>query len=200
MLHPILDRMEKLGYAVFTDGDYNLNIVGIRKKGGAVDLFNDQIHLLFKVNGEWKNLWWSATTNPGKHYLVSKSRQLNPAGTAILVPGQYRGVYRIAKHGKSKYEALCQRNGPVRVARDNDQDGQLDYDAPEESGMYGINLHASSSSPYRRNQVREAVGVWSGGCQVWKSTIGFRSFMKVCRLQRKERNFDTFTYSLIEEF
>ena len=199
MLHPILARMEGLGYAVFTEGDYNLNIVGIRKRGGVVDLWNDQIHCLFKVNGEWRDLWWEATTSPGKHYLVSKSKQLNPAGTAILVPGQYRGAYRIARHGKSRYEALCQR-GPVRVARDNDQDGAWDYDAPQESGLYGINLHASSSSPYTRDQVRDSVGVWSGGCQVWRSTAAFRSFMKLCRLQRKERGWESFTYTLLNEW
>jgi len=203
MLHPILDRMKVLGHAVFTSGDYNLNIVGIRKKDGEVDVFDDQIHCLFKIKGEWHDRWWSATTDPGRYYLMSKSRQLNPAGTAILVPGQYRGCYRIARHGKARYEALCQRGADsfVKVWRDNDQDGELDYGVGEESSAgLGINLHAASTSPYRREQVRDAVGVWSAGCQVWKSTIGFRNFMSLCRLQRKERGWDTFTYTLLDEW
>jgi hypothetical protein len=201
MLHPILDRLKELGYAVFDNGDYDLNIVGIRKKEGAVaNKFDDVLHCIFKVNGQWRDHFWPITTEPGHHYMMSKDRQLNPAGTAILVPGQYRGVYRIDKHGKSRYEALCQRNGKVKVWRDGNLDSEHDYGDNEQEGYFGINIHAASSSPYRRDQVRDAVGVWSAGCQVFRSSIDFRSFMSCCRKQRKERNWSSFSYSLIEEF
>ena len=201
MLHPVLDRVKSLGYAVFDNGDYDLNIVGIRKKRGAVaNTFDDVLHCIFKVKGQWRDMFWPITTEPGHHYMMSKDKQLNPAGTAILVPGQYRGVYKIARHGRSKYEALCERNGKVKVWRDGDLDSEHDYGLNEQEGYFGINIHASSSSPYRREQVREAVGVWSAGCQVFKDTLHFREFMKICRLQRKERGWDTFTYTLIEEW
>ena len=128
MLHPVLDRVKSLGYAVFDNGDYDLNIVGVRKKQGAVaNTFDDVLHCIFKVNGQWRDYFWPITTEPGHHYMMSKDKQLNPAGTAILVPGQYRGVYKIDKHGKSRYEALCERNGKVKVWRDGDLDSEHDY-------------------------------------------------------------------------
>ena len=125
MIHPILDRMAALGLSVFTDGDWNLNIVGIRKNNGTPDSYDDWLHVLFKVDGAWRDRFWPVTTDPGLYYLMSKDRQINPAGTAVLVPGQYRGAYKIAKHGKSGYEALCQRNGKVKVWRDNNHDDNL---------------------------------------------------------------------------
>ena len=39
MLHPILDRLKELGYVVFDNGDYDLNIVGLRKKLGITGKF-----------------------------------------------------------------------------------------------------------------------------------------------------------------
>lgn len=200
MIHPILDRVKKLGLAVFTNGDWNLNIVGIRNFNGTPDKFDDWIHVVFKVGGQWHDRFWPMTTDPGLHYLMRADRQLNPAGTAILVPGQYRGVYKIDAHGKSRYQALCQRNGTVKVWRDNNHDGVIDYGVREQDGYFGINIHASSLSPYSRDQSREIVGPWSGGCQVFQDTKDFREFMKICRKQKTERGWSTFTYTLLDEW
>jgi hypothetical protein len=38
---------------------------------------------------------------------------MNSKGCAILKEGQYKGVYEIDLHN-GKYEAICQRLGPVR--------------------------------------------------------------------------------------
>ena len=56
-------------------------------------------------------------------------------GTAILVPDQYRGVYKIDTHGgKRRYTALCQRLGPVKIWRDNNRDRIPDYEGPIHEG------------------------------------------------------------------
>ena len=34
MLPPVLERIRSLGYKVFTSGDYNLNLFGMRLQGG----------------------------------------------------------------------------------------------------------------------------------------------------------------------
>ena len=201
MRHPILARVESLGFAVFTDGDWNLNIIGIRKRlESYVDRFDDALHCIYKEKGRWVDRWWPITTDPGLHYLMSADKQLNPAGTAVLIPDQYRGVYKIDKHGKSRYDALCQRNGTVSVWRDDNHDEVVDYEGSESSGYFGINIHASSSSPYRKNRVANRVGVWSAGCQVFQDTQHFREFMKICNKQRSERGWDSFTYTLMDEW
>jgi hypothetical protein len=196
MFNNILSRVEQLGYKVFTNGKYNLNVIGIRKSEGQANIFDDELHLIYKDESGWVDRWWTITTDPGHYYLMSEDKQLNPAGTAILVPGQYRGVYKISRHGKSRYEALCQRNGKVKVWRDGNLDDQVDYGDNEEEGYFGINIHAASSSPYKRDQVKDEVGVWSAGCQVFKSTIDFRSFMKIVRKQTSK----AYTYTLLDEW
>ena len=202
MLHPILAHVKSLGHAVFTTGVFNLNIIGVRKSQGTPNAFDDHLHVLYRdTSGQWVNKWWPITTDPGLYYMMSKDRQLNPAGTAILAPGQYRGVYKVSRHGKSRYEALCQRNGSVRVFRDGNHDDQHDHVNPQSGSSLGINIHAASSSPYKRDQVKDAVGVWSAGCQVFAETKHFRSFMQTVRAQTKHNpTWDTFTYTLVTEF
>ena len=118
---------------------------------------------------------------------------MNPKGTAILVPNQYRGVYKIDKH-QNRYEALCQRNGEVEVYRDDNKDQILDFnDVTKEWGYFGINIHRSN--PHTESQVVEK---WSAGCQVFKKVDDFNEFMDIC--QKAEDIYgNKFTYTLIKQ-
>ena len=150
--------------------------------------FDDHITLSYKDNGEWVYRCYNATTDPGKHWLRTL---LNPRGTAILVPGQYRGAYKIGKH-QNRYEALVQRK-PVKVYRDNDRD--MEYDTKTTSiqeGLFGINIHRASSST-----VSKLIDKWSAGCQVIASPYEYSDFLvKVRRASDIWGN--SFTYTLIE--
>ena len=131
-----------------------------------------------------------ATTDPGKKYL---RRPINVDGAAILVPGQYRGVYHIGMH-RGKYEALCQRGATVKVYRDDNRDDILDHEASEiDEGWYGINIHRAH--PIRE---MERVNGYSAGCQVFASPTDFNEFMQTIRRSQKEFG-DSFTYTLIDE-
>ena len=194
----ILDYVKSLGHKVFTTGLYNLNIVGVRTPNGVPDAFDDWIVVAYQDGGGWVCRWWPITTDPGLYYLMSEDRQLNPNGTAILKEGQYRGVYKIDLHGSSQYEALCQRNGDVTVWRDNDHDNEIDYGVDPVTGSFGINIHASSMSPYSGSDSASEVGAWSGGCQVFQNESDFREFMALCKLQQKHHpTWDTYTYTLV---
>ena len=108
--------LEGKGYAYFTKGKYNLNIIGVRAKGNkCTNTFDDAIVLIYndELNKTIRYVF-PATTDPGITELKNPS---NVKGCAILVPGQYRGCYQLGKH-KGKYEALVQRK-PVKVHRDN---------------------------------------------------------------------------------
>lgn len=181
---------ERKGYAFFTKGDYNLNIFGIRDlREGRIqrDKFNDALVCKYKVNGKWITKIWDASTDPGLSMLKAPS---TAKGVAILVPGQYRSVYQIDLHG-GKYEALCQRRGPVKVYRDNNKDNALDFDPKTiESGMFGINIHRGKVQGETLN-----VGNYSAGCQVFRFASDFEEFMTICR---KARNLygNSFTYTL----
>ena len=193
MLNPkpkILDRLEELGHAVFGGGDYDLNIIGCRKKDGSTDSFDDSLTVVYKINGMWQVDRFRITTDPGKHWLLHPMRV---EGTAILCPGQYRSCYKIGHH-RGKYEALVQR-GKVKVFRDSSKDTTIDMDPVSVmEGRFGINIHRA----YHKGTTQR-VDKYSAGCQVFSDAKDFNKFMLLCKKQKDLHGWDTFTYTLIEE-
>tara|TARA_Y100000310_G_scaffold21406_2_gene20702 strand:- start:530 stop:1105 length:576 start_codon:yes stop_codon:yes gene_type:complete len=184
----LLDIVESLGHTIFESGVYNLNIIGIRSTVHHPNQFDDRMCLVFRDEIGWLTRTWPCTTDPGKYWL---EHPMNIEGTAILVPGQYRGVYRIGKH-RGQYDALTQRGGTVKVYRDGDKDEILDMD-PESvtEGYYGINIHKAGAKSI-------AVNRWSAGCQVFANKDDFVEFMSICYAARNKWG-DSFTYTLIED-
>ena len=178
------------GYAYFTNGAYNLNIIGVRASGAVItNSFDDILLIIYKTpTGTWNRQIYQITTDPGQFYM---NKPCNSKGTAILVPCQYRGTYKIGLH-RGKYKALCQ-NKPVKVYRDNNKDSVYDYDPNKlDEGMFGINIHKAGTLSKR-------VNTWSAGCQVFASETEFRAFMNYCDKQIKYGHGDIFTYTLLRE-
>ena len=184
----VLQRCKSLGYRVFEE-KWDLNIVAIRSADQTPNVFNDLMTVSLKDDeDQWVTYSFPCTTDPGLYWLKNPSRV---AGTAILVPGQYRSVYKIDKHG-GKYEALCQRHGSVSVYRDGDKDSTHDMDADTiEEGKFGINIHKAGN-------MSSAVNKWSAGCQVFKNASDFEEFMDIVRHARDNWG-NSFTYTLLEE-
>jgi hypothetical protein len=184
----ILDYVSSLGHTVFESGQYNLNIIGIRSKNHQANRFDDRICVVFKDEQGWITRTWECTTEPGKYWLENPT---NVNGTAILVPGQYRSVWKIDKH-QGKYDALCQRNGTVKVYRDSNKDNVIDLDVQSiTEGYYGINIHKAGSASTQ-------IDKWSAGCQVFSHSADFEEFMSICYAARDKWG-NSFTYTLIEE-
>ena len=190
----VADRFRTLfqsrGFAFFDGGKaYNLNIIGIRSPVSDANDFDDRLVAIYRTDTlEWVVDEFVITTDPGKKYL---RRPINVKGAAILCPGQYRGVYEIAKH-RGQYDALCQRGGIVKVWRDNNRDDVLDHDVDVDDGWFGINIH-------RAHPVRdlESVNGYSAGCQVFASPSQFRDFMQLAK--RSAHTFgNSFSYTLID--
>ena len=179
------------GYKWFENGDYNINIVGIRNsetENQVTNKFDDCVTVSYKVNGEWNFHCFKATTDPGTHWTKNL---LNKDGVAILVPGQYRGSHKIGLH-KGKYEALRQKK-PLKVYRDKNKDGV--YDLLEENiheGIYGINIHRATAHGESKQ-----IDKWSAGCQVLAKTSDFNKLMELAR-KSSDLYGNSFTYTLIE--
>ena len=185
----ILDYAESLGYKVFESGSYNVNIIGVRSTDHKANSFDDVIHCVFKdEDGEWVHKSWACTTEPGNYWLENPT---NVNGTAILVPGQYRGVWKIDKH-QGKYDALCQRNGKVKTYRDSNKDDIIDCDVESiTEGFYGINIHKAGAHSTQ-------VDRWSAGCQVFANAEDFSEFMDICYKARDKWG-NSFSYTLVPE-
>lgn len=174
----------------FFDGNlpYNVNIIGIRNMDGRVNKFDDILLTIYRnTHKRWLVDSYQITTDPGLYWL---KKPMNVNGTAILCPDQYRGVYKIDKH-RGKYDALCQRGGPLTVWRDSDRDSNHDMDdATKDTGYFGVNIHKAG-----RNSTQ--VDKWSAGCQVFKNDGDYKEFMTTIKLAR-DRFGNSFTYSLLE--
>ena len=183
---------KKKGYAYFTKGNYNLNIIGVRsnQNNKVTNKYDDCLVVIYNTELGWKRQIYTITTEPGRSIMKAPS---NTKGTAILAPGQYRGAYKIDKHN-GKYDALCQRNKPVKVYRDNNKDDVYDY-IPEntETGMFGINIHRSNEF-----WTRSTVDGYSAGCQVFNDPKEFISFMSLVKKSAAIYG-NCFTYTLITE-
>ena len=182
------------GYTWFEDADnqgYDVNIVGVRNNHPSIadkvtNLFDDCLTISYKDESKnWQFFCWSATTDPGKKGVMEFH---NKKGVARLVPNQYRGVWKIDKH-QGKYDALCQRLGPVTVWRDSNKDLVFE-ERVTDTGIFGINIH-------KAGQDSQWVENWSEGCSVFKRVKDFDVFMSICKKAAKIHG-NKFTYTLLE--
>lgn len=182
------------GYKWFTDSankGFDVNIIGVRNNAPSIadkvtNVFDDHLTITFKdEKGVEQFYCWPATTDPGKKGVQQFH---NKKGVARLVPGQYRGVWKVDKH-QGKYDALCQRLGNVTVWRDANRDLMFEEKITD-TGLFGINIHkAGQDSTWVEN--------WSEGCQVFKRVKDFDVFMSICKRAAKIHG-NHFSYTLIE--
>jgi len=186
--------IESKGYKYFENGDFNLNIIGIRNSATAdqvTNKFDDTITLSYKDNGEWKYLEFDCTTDPGKFYMEDPI--VDEKGTAVLKPGQYRGSHKLRLH-QGKYLALGQCK-PVTVYRDNNRDDVYNLNTENlDTGLFGINIHRATARPGKKST---QVDKWSAGCQVIADNDDWHAFLDICQ-QAREVWGNSFSYTLIE--
>jgi len=185
-VNEMIEALNRLGHKVFINGDYNLNLIGIRKDYQASNRFDDTMVAFYKVGGRWQIDHWPVTTDPGWYYLENGLSK----GTAILKEGQYRGAYRLGLH-KGQYKALVQAK-PVTVYRDANKDHRLDT-ARTETGLFGINIHRAGQWA-----ASAKVDKWSAGCQVFADPDDFMALLSLARRSADLYGPDL-TYTLIKE-
>lgn len=189
MLKEIMQVFLQKKYTILTR-PFELNIAGVRNNNATPNSFDDAIHVFYKrEDGGWLINSFRATTDPGTYWL---KKLMNPAGTAILKPGQYKDSHRIGIH-RSKYQALVQQN-PVTVWRDANKNNVLDFNkGREETGIFGINIHRAHALG-----VTIDVNDNSAGCQVLADIKDFNLLMQLAGRHKKLYG-NSFTYTLITE-
>jgi len=182
------DAARAAGHVIFR-GEHDLNLIGIRTADNSSNAFNDWMTVShFRRDKTWAFYAFQCTTDPGLYW---RQHPLNVDGTAIVVPGQYRGLWQRGKH-RGKYEALVQV-GPVKVWRDNNKDESLDFNGEPREGIFGINMHHASGTGRSTD-----VDKWSAGCQVLADIDDFNFLITVCRRQIA-RGYKTFSYTLLDD-
>jgi hypothetical protein len=184
----VVEAYKFMGYRYFVTGKYNLNIFGIRNLDDPhSNRFNDLICLTYVDDFGKMNLKkYAATTDPGLYY---RRNPMNPKGTAVLIPGQYRGVYKVGLH--TGYEALVQYK-PMKYWRDNNRNDELDFSGQVYEEVVATNIHRATAIDGLTSNL---VDKYSAGCQVIASKNQYKEFMY---LVNKSRDIfgNSFTYTL----
>ena len=191
-LPPILQRVEKQGFKVFSAGDYDLNIVGVRTIQDRKDNeFDDRIYIAYLLDGRWIVESGEATTDAGRYWLTKPDYK--PCAV-YLHPQQARGAYEIGLH-RGKYEALVQIK-PVLFWRDGNKDSHVDYNSSVAyHDRIGLNIHRATAKDSGSMYVER----FSAGCQVWKYRSDHERMMILCKRQIEKRGWNRFSYTLITD-
>lgn len=217
LINKLFTVAKNKNYSIFlANKEYpiNLNLWGIRSSDSDTKRYNDILILFYQTNDianrdcefkgkAFKMFIYEATTDPSDFYLL---KPMNNKGTAIVVPNQYKGLWKIGLH-KGKYKALVQAT-KINVFRDNNKDDIADvmsshftssplYRGNEinpklhiDTGYFGINCHHAG------NIISDFIGLYSAGCQVMKNTKLYNNeFLPIIIDNIK----NTITYTLIEE-
>lgn len=190
----VLSQASKVGHRVWDD-PWRLWLFGIRSPNRDANAFDDVLGATWVDGTGARDVrYWIGTTDPGTYWLLNPT---HASGCAILVEGQYLDVWTIDKH-RGEYDALCQRNGKVRVYLDRSLDAKLDLNpASIVTGTFGINIHAATQAT---GGVSKSVDKWSAGCQVHATAAGFGEMMTLARRQVSETGRPTFSYTLLPQW
>lgn len=189
-LSDIVKTAENLGYTI-DKRPQKLNLIGIRNSSAtSQDKFDDQIaYFYYNDKGRIIGKVVPATTDPSTAWLRDP---MNPRGAAVLKSGEYKDAYAIGKH-RGEYDALVQVK-PVIVMRDDDRNALINYAAPTQTGLFGINIHKSTKG--KNNE--DIIGKDSAGCQVFRNIPDFMDVMRLAQISRRLYG-NRFSYILIDE-
>ncbi len=160
-------------YQVDIDG--KINIIGVRSVPGRPNKFDDRLHLVWWDRTHWEHKVFPCTCDPGTYWVDNPS---NVDGAATMEPGQYVNAYVWGLH-RGKYEALCQRGGPIQFRR-TETVNELEED------YIGANIHHAGVDS-------ENVDKWSAACQVFKRLEDWNMAIGIWKSSGQE----AFTYTLL---
>lgn len=198
MFNPSIEEIKnvykKKNYPFYKQGDYNLNLYGIRMDDVLDNYFSDTLGCIYNINGVAQQMNIPATTCPG---LYGGHAALNPRkeGVAIMVPGHYPKLWKFVDDYTTwlNYPFLWQV-GKVKLWRDNNKDTVIDHVNEGEYGPgTGINCHRMSWN----NVSGQPVNNWSEGCQGAEEP----EFKKLLEPLRKSTAIfgNVFSYTLLEK-
>lgn len=192
----ILNKIEQMGYVIFDDGDYDLNIIAVRNLDNNANQYDDKLHVCYLLKGSWREHVFQVSTDPGRYWLEKEDYK---ACAIYKHPQQARGAYKIGKH-RGEYEALVQVQ-PVQYWRDGNKDDKADYggngehDGKVYKAKIGLNIHRSTTLEIGSHEINR----WSAGCIVFSRPKEFETFMDLCKSQIKSLSYHTFTFTIIAE-
>ena len=184
----MMELVKERGFVVFESGDYDLNIIGLRNLADKdSNLFNDTLHIVYKLGEKWIDESCQCTTDPGAYWL--QKPDYKPC--AIYYHDQQaRGAYQIGLH---KGKPALRQVKPVKFWRDGNKDQHMDYEGVVYTDLIYVNIHRASTRPQGSHYVNK----WSGGCQVLKYSTDMDRLFELANHQVDSLGYQSFTYTLL---
>lgn len=182
MVKPTIKQLQEEFAKHKYDFAMKFHLVGVRSRANVPNRFDD----LVGVVKDDEVYWFTATTNAGRHWLLNL---MNPKGTAMVVPNQYKNSWVLGYH-KGQYKALTQY-APIDVYRDSNKNEIAEVTTNIERGIFGINIHRANP-----NAISTLVEKWSAGCQVLNNPQEFAQLISMCEASGNK----FFTYTLFNEW
>lgn len=172
---------------VSSDKAYDIFLFGVRNTKNP-DTWNDTLGCVYRTEkgGPLRLSVWRGTADPGRPALTAPT---NPAGTAVLAPGQHRAAWKIGTHRGRP--ALVQ-NRALPVLRDVDRDTDIDPVGTPVAGFYGINGHDA----YAENLAK--IGEASEGCVVWWRHEDHADMLRLVQAQERVNGWTSVSFTLFD--
>lgn len=172
--------VEDKGYVWFSD-EMDPNFIFERTSNEYTNGFTDLLHICYMQEGREMIQTFRCTTKPGlygKGAIMSdaKSSSGGATGTASVIPGQYRGAWKMKYldkllkgpdvfTGSPHYVPCMHQVGKLKIARDNNKDLVINPDLKKTEGSgYGINFHYMGSDETPNIFKDDKLNNWSIGC------------------------------------
>jgi hypothetical protein len=158
------------------------------------DFFDDKIILA----SDFKLKVYTATTDPGKWWVLNPVTYKGVKGAAHVVEGFHKNIWQVGIHASGTsfaHEALVQTGNVITFWRDVNKDNIKDDNDPIQTGYVGINCHRAGL-----NDPKE-VNKYSAGCQVFRFHNEFLEFMAMIKNSEmyKTNKACKFSYMLFNE-
>jgi len=178
----IMAVMKKKGYTI-RDAQYRVNMVGVRMDDVFDNQFSDKLVVFWKdEKNEWEKREYKWTTMPGTiGGVFSPLTVMGITGTAALKEGQYLNTWTfIDSYSQWLAYPYFYQSQKVTVYRDGDKDNFLDYEMPQQTDLFGINIHRMSNNNVDSDMVNSVWASWSLGCQGAPEPV-FREIVPLAR-------------------
>lgn len=162
----VQDLYKDKGWNFYTKGDFNLNLLFVRKQKYFTNKFDDELRIIFKEDDRWVEIVLPWTTKAGvfggKTGIYDPVVYRGVAGIALVAEGFYQGAYKFEDSYSNwlAYPFLRQIK-EINVYRDNTRDLKIDLVQPQTVGSdAGIQIHRAGPI----HVFQRLVFNWSIGC------------------------------------
>lgn len=195
----IVAVMQAKGYKLRTE-KYRINIIGVRKDNVFDNKFSDTLYVIWKNKlNKWelRNFKWTTLAGTlGEGGAFNPITVLGVTGVAVLKEAQYLDTYAFIDNYTTwlGYPFFMQTKS-VMVYRDGNCNDTVDYAMPQQSGLFGINLHRMSNNDLDSDFVNFAYASWSIGCNGSPEPT-FKQVIELARVTAKLYG-NVFDYTLL---